>query len=125
MAVTGADKGADVGTTTVPVDVLRGFVAEIFTAAGCAADEGWRIAHHLLSANLTGHDSHGVIRAPRYVQWLQEGKVVAGQKIIVLHETPTHAIVDGQYGFGQTVAPQAVDLGIAKAKQNGLSVIGL
>jgi uncharacterized oxidoreductase len=117
-----ADQGA---TTTVPVDVLRNFIAEIFSRAGCEADEGARIAHHLLSANLTGHDSHGVIRTPRYIQWLQEGKVVAGQSIQVLHETPTHAIVDGQWGFGQTVAPQAVDLGIAKAKQNGLSVIGL
>jgi uncharacterized oxidoreductase len=116
---------ADLVTTTVPVDVLRGFVADIFASAGCEAGEGARIAHHLLSANLTGHDSHGVIRTPRYVQWLQEGKVKAGQTISIVHETPTHAIVDGNWGFGQTVAPQAVDLGIAKAKQNGLSVIGL
>jgi hydroxycarboxylate dehydrogenase B len=116
---------AEEGITTVPVDVLRGFIADIFTGAGCVAEEGRRIAHHLLSANLTGHDSHGVIRTPRYIQWLQEGKVVAGQTISIVKETPTHAIVDGNWGFGQTVAPQAVDLGIAKAKQNGLSVVGL
>ncbi len=116
---------AEYVTTTVPVDVLRGFIAEIFTKAGCAAEEGARISHHLLSANLTGHDSHGVIRTPRYVQWLQEGKVLAGQSISIVNETPTHALVDGNWGFGQTVGPQAVDLGIAKAKQNGLSVVGL
>jgi uncharacterized oxidoreductase len=118
---------AEPGTpvTTVPVDVLQGFIAAIFTKAGCAADEGGRIAHHLLSANLTGHDSHGVIRTPRYVQWLQEGKVKAAQTITVVHETATHAIVDGNWGFGQTVAPQAVDLGIAKAREAGISVIGL
>jgi uncharacterized oxidoreductase len=116
---------ADLVTTTVPVDVLRGFIADIFSRAGCETEEGARIAHHLLSANLTGHDSHGVIRTPRYVQWLQEGKVKAGQTISIVHETPTHAIVDGNWGFGQTVAPQAVDLGIAKAKQHGLSVVGL
>ena len=78
-----------------------------------------------MSANLTGHDSHGVIRAPRYVQWLREGKVVAGQNITIVHDTPTHAIVDGNYGFGQTVGPMAVDLGIEKAKAAGLSVVGL
>ena len=53
------------------------------------------MAHHLLSANLTGHDSHGVIRTPRYIQWLKEGKVKAGQGITVVHETPTHATIDG------------------------------
>jgi hypothetical protein len=30
-------------TTTVPVDLLRRFVAEIFTAAGCESPEGERI----------------------------------------------------------------------------------
>jgi uncharacterized oxidoreductase len=116
---------ADLVTTTVPVDVLQGFIADIFDRAGCEAAEAGRIAHHLLSANLTGHDSHGVIRTPRYVLWLQEGKVRAGQTISIVKETATHAIVDGNWGFGQTVAPQAVDLGIAKAKEHGLSVIGL
>ncbi len=112
-------------TVTIPVTVLEGFVAEIFTRAGCDAAEGGQIAHHLLSANLTGHDSHGVIRTPRYIQWLQEGKVRAGQSITVVHETPTHAIIDGNFGFGQTIGPLAVDFGIAKAKQHGLSVVGL
>jgi len=112
-------------TVTVPVTVLEGFAAEIFTAAGCAREEGARIAHHLLSANLTGHDSHGVIRTPRYVQWLREGNVLAGQKLTIVHETPTHATLDGNFGFGQTIGPLAVDFGIAKAQQHGLAVIGL
>src|SRR3954447_22634678 len=107
-------------TTTVPVDLLRAFVADIFHAAGCEKQEGDRIAHHLLSANLTGHDSHGVIRTPRYILWLQEGKVRAGQTLTVVHETPTHAILDGNYGFGQTIGPLAVDYGITKAKATGM-----
>lgn len=112
-------------TTTVPVDILDGFIAEIFAAAGCEPAEGAQIAHHLLSANLTGHDSHGVIRTPRYIQWLREGKVRAGQTISVVHETPTQAILDGNYGFGQTIGPLAVDFGIAKARQMGMAAVGL
>ena len=46
-------------------------VAAIFTAAGCDAEEGARIGRYLVEANLTGHDSHGVIRVPRYVHWLE------------------------------------------------------
>jgi uncharacterized oxidoreductase len=112
-------------TTTVPADVLRDFVADIFVAAGCERPEGKRIAQHLLSANLTGHDSHGVIRTPRYIIWLQEGKVRAGQTLSVVHETATQAILDGNYGFGQTIGPLAVDFGVAKAKQAGIAAVGL
>jgi hydroxycarboxylate dehydrogenase B len=112
-------------TTTVPTGVLQGFVADIFTAAGCERAEGEQVAAHLLSANLTGHDSHGVIRVPRYIIWMQEGKVRAGQTLTVVHETPAQAVLDGNYGLGQTIGPLAVDFGIAKAKQAGMAAIGL
>ena len=112
-------------TTTVAADTLRGFIARIFVAAGCDAEEAGRIGHHLVSANLAGHDSHGVIRVPRYVQWLQEGKVRAGQAPTVVAESANHAMLDGNLGFGQTVGPAAVDLGIAKARAAGLAVVTL
>jgi uncharacterized oxidoreductase len=114
--------GTDV---TVPVPTLETYITQIFAAAGCDAAEAGRIAKWLIGANLTGHDSHGVIRVPRYVQWLDEGKVNAGRHATIVMESPTHAVVDGNQGFGQTVAPEAVDIGIAKAKSAGLAVIAL
>ncbi len=116
---------ADLPTTTVPVATLRAFIAAIFAKAGTSQEEGDRIAHHLIGANLAGHDSHGVIRVPRYVLWLQNGSVLAGQTLQVITESPAHAVVDGGFGFGQTIGPLAVDMGIAKAKQSGMSVIAL
>jgi uncharacterized oxidoreductase len=116
---------ATLPTKLLPVDVLRSTITDIFAAAGCSPDESERIGTYLVSANLAGHDSHGVIRTPRYVQWLQEGKVLAGQTLTLINESPAHALVDGNYGFGQTIAPLAVDLGIDKARANGMAVIGL
>ncbi len=110
---------------TLPAASLQDYIARIFEAAGCDAAEAGRTTRHLMSANLTGHDSHGIIRVPRYVQWLQEGRVFAGRSISIVTETATHAVVDGNQGLGQTVAEQAVDLGIAKAASAGLSVIAL
>jgi uncharacterized oxidoreductase len=112
-------------TTTVPTDLLQDFIGDIFAAAGCDTGEAARIAHHLLSANLTGHDSHGVIRTPRYILWLREGKVRAAQTISVVNETPTQAVLDGNYGFGQTIGPLAVDFGIAKARAAGMAAVAL
>ena len=112
-------------TVTIGADTLRDFVAQIFAAAGCDAEEAARIGKHLVGANLAGHDSHGVIRVPRYVQWLGMDRVRAGQQPTIVAESPNHAVVDGNLGFGQTIGPITVDLGIAKAKAAGLSVVTL
>ena len=109
----------------IPADTLTSFVAAIFRAATCSEDESARIAHHLVSANLTGHDSHGVIRTPRYVEYVSTGLVHRDVKIDITAESATHAVIDGHYGFGQTIGPQAVDLGIAKAKAAGMCIVAL
>ncbi len=43
----------------------------------------------------------------------------------MLVDTPVIAVVDGKYGFGQTVTPQAVQIGIDKCLKNGLSAVTL
>lgn len=110
---------------TVPYATLLSLVTDIFAGAGCSATESSAVAKYLLSANLTGHDSHGIIRVPRYVSSLKYGTVQKDQQLTVISDGPSHAIVSGNYGFGQTVAPLAVKLGIAKAKDTGMAVIGL
>ncbi|MCK8786283.1 malate/lactate/ureidoglycolate dehydrogenase [Roseomonas sp. NAR14] len=109
----------------VPADRLEEVVRGIFAAAGCDAAEAGRIAHELVGANLAGHDSHGVVRVPRYVDWLKDGHVLAGQTAEIVTDGGAFALLDGRYGFGQTVAPQAVSLGLERAARHGIAVIGL
>ena len=104
---------------------MENLTAEIFVAAGCSAEEGARIGGRLVMANLTGHDSHGVIRIPRYLQWMRDGTLVPGQTIEIVTECESFAVVDGRHGFGQSVGAQAVELGIAKAKANGVAIVAL
>jgi uncharacterized oxidoreductase len=104
---------------------LQELVTHIFTAAGCEPAEAACISDHLVQANLTGHDSHGVIRTPIYVQWLREGKVRANQRAQVVFENDAIAVIDGGMGFGQPIAQQAMEIGIAKAKKSGVAVIAL
>lgn len=109
----------------IQADALRRLVAAIFAKAGCSAAESERVARYLLSANLVGHDSHGVVRVPRYVQMMRDGRLMPDQTIEIVTDTPLLAVVDGGFGFGQTVAPQAVQLGIDKARRNGGAIIAL
>jgi len=106
-------------------ETLAGLVRDIFAAQGCSAAESGRIAQYLVAANLTGHDSHGVIRVPRYVAMLGRDEVRRDVTAEIVTDTPAFALVDGGYGFGQTVGPQAVRLGIDKALQGGVAIVGL
>jgi uncharacterized oxidoreductase len=112
-------------TVSIDARALEQFVADIFAAAGCSRAEAERIGKYLTIANLTGHDSHGVQRVPRYLQWKADGEFIADRTLKTIVDTPVLAVVDGQQGFGQTVAPLAVQVGIDKCKAMGLSAVGL
>jgi uncharacterized oxidoreductase len=109
----------------VKAQELEGLVAAIFEKAGCSKREAFRIGLYLVRANLAGHDSHGVVRVQRYIQMLRDKLILADQEVEVLVDTPALAVVDGKYGFGQTVAPQAVEIGINKCRESGLAAISL
>ena len=109
----------------IKAQALEELVRDIFIKAGCSEAEGKRIGKYLVIANLTGHDSHGVQRVPRYLQWKADGDFVADRTVKVISETPVIAVLDGQYGFGQTIGPQAVEIGIKKCKEMGLSCVAL
>src|SRR6201989_2164536 len=110
---------------TIKVPHLIDFVSDIFGHADSSSEEARRIATYLTTANLTGHDSHGVIRVPVYIRWKKMGSVVPNQSAEVVVDTPSLAVVDGKFGYGQTVAPQAVKIGIQKCKASGLAAVAL
>src|SRR2546429_3853446 len=110
---------------TIQVNNLIDFVAEVFSHSESSPEESRRIATYLTTANLTGHDSHGVIRVPVYIKWKKMGSVVPNQNAEVIVDTPSLAVVDGKFGYGQTVTPQAVRIGIDKCKKAGLAAVAL
>src|SRR5260221_2801831 len=110
---------------TIQVQNLIDFVADVFIHANSSPEEARRIATYLTTANLTGHDSHGVIRVPVYIRWKKMGSVVPDQTVELVVDTPSLAVVDGKFGYGQTVTPQAVRIGIEKCKKAGLAAVAL
>jgi uncharacterized oxidoreductase len=109
----------------VPAESVRSFVTSIFSAAGCGAAEARTIARRLVDANLTGHDSHGVIRIPIYLGRIPTGRVRCNQHISVVADAGAVAILDGNAGFGQVIGEEAMQFGIAKAAALGAAVITL
>ena len=106
-------------------DRLRQLVTRVFVAAGCSEAEASEVSEHLVDSNLVGHDSHGVIRVVRYVEWLRKDMVFANREPQVVLDEGAFAILDGRLGLGQALAARATDLAIEKATQHGIAVVGL
>jgi hydroxycarboxylate dehydrogenase B len=100
-------------------------IVRILDAAGSLPDESAWVAETLVRANLMGHDSHGILRLPLYVERLLSGELVPGAPFEVEREAPALALVNGHQGWGQVVARQAMALGIEKARQVGLATVAV
>jgi uncharacterized oxidoreductase len=100
---------------------LTAFVTRLFQAAGVAADEAETVSVSLVGANLRGHDSHGVMRVPQYIDFVEKGVYRTGVALKVEHETPAAVTCDGQWGFGQVQAHRLLDLILPKAQALGLA----
>ena len=109
----------------IPTEGLTRWIVDLFTAAGSSEREATLTADHLVGANLTGHDSHGVGMAPRYVNSLLADELKLNQKVKVVSDTGGVITIDGMRGMGQSVTHQAMELAIARARTNGVCVMGL
>lgn len=107
---------------TVKADQLRDFGSRIFKGLGVPNEDAELVSELLVEANLTGFDSHGVIRIPIYARGIKMGAVKPGAKIKIIRETPSTAAIDGGWNLGQVVAKYAMNVCIEKAKK---SVVGL
>ena len=106
-------------------DDLERKVASLFAAAGSLPAEAQQVAANLVLANLSGHDSHGVGMAPRYVDAILEGGLVPNTKVATQVDAGMLLGLDGQRGFGQIVGVQAMEAAFAKVEQHGACIFSL
>ena len=108
---------------TISPEDLQGFIESIYQAVGVTPGEAALVARHMVGANLAGHDSHGAILLPSYVDRIEAGEVVPGGAIETLDETPTSARIDGHWGFGQVVSERSMEIAIGKARANMVAAV--
>jgi uncharacterized oxidoreductase len=107
---------------TIPAVDLTGFAADLLAAVGVAPDEAAVVAASLVGSNLRGHDSHGVMRLPQYITFIEKGQYRHGVDLKVESETPAAVACDGQWGLGQVQAHRLLDLVIPRAREMGVAV---
>ncbi len=98
---------------------------DILVGAGTSPENAKLVAELLAEANSTGHDSHGLIRIPQYLDSVEKGDIVTNAEVEILMENPLTAIVDGHWGFGQVTMNRAVQIALKKAGSHGLSAVAV
>ena len=79
------------------------------------------VAKYNIGANLVGHDSHGIILIPTYIDRVKVGHIVPKAPWAITQETDTTTVVDGNWGFGYDVTDRAMRYTIEKAKKQNVA----
>lgn len=92
----------------------------LLEAAGTPPHIANDVAEILVGANLTGHDSHGVLRIPAYLKSIESREIVPAAEPAVVRETPGTLTIDGRLGFGHYSARWVMARLIDKARQTDI-----
>ena len=92
---------------------------------GAPAEVASLVAPHLVRANLSGHDSHGVLRLAQYVQQADRGGLVPSATPELVSETQVIALIDARRGFGHYSTAFALNWAMAQAKEHGVATAAI
>ena len=112
-------------THHIPPAALDSAAYELFKASGSPESEARLLSSRLVISNLAGHDSHGVIRIPMYLQMLRDGKIQPGVEVAILKDDGATVLVDGNWGYGQTAMEQTAAIAIERAREHGIAAVGV
>ena len=110
---------------TFSPNALHALTTLIVRRMGSEEAEALDVANHLVKANLSGHDSHGVGMLPAYVRLLQDGLLVPNQTPHTVLDAGALLVIDARRGFGQRMTADAVRRAIARAGDLGACVLAL
>lgn len=100
-------------------------VLSILNKIGLLQKDSEIIADILVSADLRGISSHGIGRLPVYSKRIDLGLIKKDPEIKVKDIGPAVSIVDGDNGMGQLATMIGTKECIKKAKEFGVSVVGI
>lgn len=112
-------------TPRIPAQRLRATCTGVFEAIGCAPAEANAITEHLLTADLSGHASHGVGLLPQYVAHFKKGLVKPNQRLKAINDAGAILQFGGESGFGAVMGRDATAAAIGRATQLGLCAFTL
>lgn len=116
--------GAARQVTAVP-ESLQTFTSRVLEATGTPSDIAAEVSHHLIGANLAGHDSHGVQRLPAYVGAAGRGDIKVDARPELVRERQACALFDAHHGFGHYSNKVAINWALEHAPAYGVASVAV
>ena len=105
------------------IQELKEYAARYLSHWGITDEDAAIAADVLISADMRGVDSHGLIRLQNYYgSRLEQGLIDPHAPLTVLRETATTLSIDANNGLGHPAGVKAMRLCIEKARQAGLAM---
>jgi ureidoglycolate dehydrogenase (NAD+) len=101
---------------------LEAWVAQVFRKGGMPQEHAGTVARVLVWANLRGMDTHGVVRVPRYFEWLRSGELNARPVMTTRNEAAACVLLEADRAAGPIAMNVACDLSMQKAKAAGIGL---
>ena len=104
---------------------LKAFGAEVLVSLGVPDVDAELVTDSLVTADLWGHPSHGMLRLPWYAARLRSGVMTAATTATVVTDLGAVAVLDGGDGVGQVVTDRACSQAVSRAAQHGVGVVAV
>jgi len=112
---------AETSAVTISPADLKSWASRIFERAGLPPAEAADAADVLVSANLRGVDSHGVLQLAGKARRVLSGAMNARPSPRIERDGPAALLVDGDNGVGMVVGAWAMRRAIERARENGVA----
>ena len=110
---------------TVPATELKKFVKSIFVKAEVPKEHAAIAADCLVTANLAGVDSHGVVRLEHYVRRLENGTIKPRPDLEFKKTAPSIGILNGDDGLGHVAMYHACKHAMKLAEESGTGAVSV
>lgn len=104
------------------VEELKARVAAIAVKAGIPEVDAKIISDVLVTTDIRGVHSHGVVRLARYIDCIRAGGIKPVAEMEVLNESPSSLMVSAAGGLGIPAAKKTMDRLLAKAETAAISI---
>ncbi|HEV8423989.1 MAG TPA: Ldh family oxidoreductase [Actinomycetes bacterium] len=111
--------------TRVSAQRLIEFAAAVLSAVGVPNADARLVADSLVTADLWGHQSHGVLRLSWYVDRIRAGVMKPATAPETVSDTGALAVLDGHDGVGQVLAALAAQDAVRRAREHGVGVVAV
>lgn len=113
------------GAVLIAEEKLNRFVVEVLGRVGVPAADAAIVADCLLLANLSGVDSHGIVRLAHYIRRLENGSIKSHPQLRFEQTAPSMGIQDGGDGLGHVVTWHACTKAMELAEAAGTGVVSI